>query len=85
MNEPDNYKEPEPDPNDLEEELEYWFKYDSETQNFIVLFLCNFERNAFKLHFSKKLLESFLDDAVTFYINSLQGQDSEDHEDRFRF
>ncbi len=75
----------EPNSDALEDELEYWFKYNPETESFVVLFVCEFERNAFKLHFSKKLFESFLDDSITFYANSMQQQDSEDHENRFRF
>ena len=63
------------------EELDFWYKYEDETETFVLLFTSPSDHHLIKMYFSKKLMERFIDESLSFFIDTMNREDDEEEED----
>jgi hypothetical protein len=68
---------PPPDPN---KKLDFWFKFDPETHNFLILFDSPANHQRIKVSLSTKLMERFMDESLAFFIDIMNREESEEDE-----
>lgn len=65
----------------VNEELDFWFKHDPETNTFVLLFTSPSDQHLIKMYFSEELFEKFLDESMAFFITTMNTDREETDED----
>ena len=57
------------------QEIDFWFKFDEQTQTFILVF--NSATNQVQIHLTNELMEKFMDESLAFFIDNYPEEDDE--------
>lgn len=69
-----------PESDEPTEGVEFWFKYDPNTDNFALLFTSPSNRQQVKIHLTSKLMERFMDESLAFFIDIMNREEREEDE-----
>ena len=68
--------------NNKEDELDFWHKFDKETETFTILFTAPSDPQMMKLYFSEELFLRFIRESLEFVISSTGEEDLDEDESK---